>query len=357
MYSMPSRKTDCCQYSNMKRTLSPILRQDFAELEQLPLPWESLRDKRIFMTGGTGFIGRYLVQFLSWLNERKRLDLTLMLLHRGTAPPPFSDSHIHWITGDITSDFIPADFTTDMIIHAASPANWQAISADPSGVINCNIMAVRYVLEYARKNHSTVVYFGSGEVYRRRHGRIKEEDAGTLAKESRLSLYANSKLSGELLCENYRQKYGIDCRALRLFSIFGPGENLKSGRCFTDFLFQLLESNSIQITGPGTQIRSFCYLSDFVSGLLYVLLKGGSTVYNIGNEDNTCSLLELAKEMAAVYGNADVVGPAAADAAESCADWFVPDTAKLRRLGWRPQIDLQICIRRCLDSYQEEYRL
>lgn len=323
-----------------------IRNQDFEEIALSPLPWRELKNKRIFLTGGTGFIGRYLAHAFCWLNRKMSLNLSLELLYRSTAPP-FSDSCIRWLRGDITGDFIHEALAPDIIIHAASPANQQAISADPAGTVNCNILATRSLLEYAHKYSARLLFFSSGEVYQRQFGQISEIDVETLAKNSRLSLYGNSKLSGELLCEQYHQRYGLDCRILRLFSIFGPGESLRSGRSFTDFLRQALETNTIQITGPGTQIRSYCYLSDFVSGLLYALLKGEDTVYNIGNKDNTCSIFELAKHISAVSGNADVLGPLSVDVK---TDSFVPDTTKLRRLGWRPRVDLRTCIKRCMDS-------
>lgn len=334
----------------MNKTLYSWVTQDAC----IPLPWKQLEHKRILITGGTGFIGRALAMTLCEVNTRFTLDMTLGLLHRKTTKLPFFDPCVHWIEGDIVENFIPKDFMPDIIIHAASPANQQAIMADPAGVVDCNIVATRYLLENARKSNALVLFFSSGEVYQRHPGKIAEESAEMIANKSKLPLYGSSKLAGELLCEQYHQKYGVDCRILRLFSIFGPGELLTSGRCFTDFLRQALKNQVIQVTGSGTQIRSHCYVSDFVSGLLYVLLKGESTVYNIGNEENTCTIFELAEQIAALHGNTTVIGPLSTVDAADVVDSFVPDTTKLRQVGWKPQVDLQTCIRRCLDSYRLE---
>lgn len=326
-----------------------ILQQDFTALEALPLPWGQLKKKCIFITGGTGFIGRYLLEFLCWINRRMSLELALVPLCRRGAAPPVLEPRVHWIEGDITEAFIPVHLHPDIVIHGASPANQRAIQSDPAGVVNCNILATRYLLEWARTDKARFLYFSSGEVYPRGPGRIVEKSAKELAQGGPLSLYGSSKLAGELLCEQYHSRYGIECRILRPFSVFGPGEPLASGRCFTDFLRQALETRRIRVEGPGTQLRSYCYLSDFVSGLLYVLLRGESTVYNMGNEDNTCSILKLAKQIAEVSGSTEVIGPLCADTG---ADSFIPDTTKLRRLGWRPQVDLETCIKWCLDSYR-----
>ena len=329
--------------------MNPILESDFKKLLGLPLPWEELKGKHLFITGATGFIGGYITKGLAWLNHQLSLNLTLGLLHRSGTQPPFTDPCIEWISGDISANFIPEYFKPDIIIHAASPANRQVISSNPCDVISCNILATRYLLEVARKYQSCFLFFSSGDVYQRRPGRIMEKSAESLARDSLHTFYGDNKLAGELLCEQYREIYGVQSCILRPFSIFGPGESLASGRCFTDFARQALKIHRIQVHSSGTQIRSFCYLFDFMTGLLYVLLRGKSTVYNIGNEDNTCSILELAKTMAEICGSTEVIGPLSTNKE---IDSFVPDTTRLRQLGWKPQVDLSACIQRCLDSYR-----
>lgn len=328
-----------------------VLLQDFEQISASPLPWGELKGKRIFITGATGFIGGYLAKTLCWLNRQLSLKIDLGLFHRSGTTPPFTDPCVCWFEGAMVDSFIPKDFRPDIIIHAASPANQQSIQFDPTGVIHCNILATRYLLEQARINGARLIYFSSGEVYQRQFGQIVEEEPRLLAKNNALSLYGSSKLAGELLCEEYRREYGVDSRMLRLFSVFGPGEPLTSGRCFTDFLHQVFETQTIQVKGPGTQVRSYCYLSDFVSGLLYILLCGESTTYNIGNEENTYTILELAQKIAAQSGGIRIVGPLC-ETLSTEGDFFIPDTTKLRQLGWRPQVNLEECIKRCMDSYR-----
>ena len=129
--------------------MNPILESDFKKLLGLPLPWEELKGKRLFITGATGFIGGYITKGLAWLNHQLSLNLTLGLLHRSGTQPPFTDPSIEWISGDISANFIPEYFKPDIIIHAASPANRQVISSNPCDVISCNILATRYLLEVA----------------------------------------------------------------------------------------------------------------------------------------------------------------------------------------------------------------
>ena len=323
--------------------------RDFEELEGLSLPWERLRGKTVLLTGGTGFVGRYLTQALCHLNARKGLGLELVLFHRGSTELPSSDPAIRWIKGSITEEFLPGGLLPDIIIHGASPGNRRSIRSRPMDIVDTNILATRYLLECAGKHGAQLLFFSSAEVYPRNRGPIPETEASVLAEQStQLTLYGSCKLAGELLCEQYLCQRQVRCQVVRLFSIYGPGEDLMSGRCFPDFLRQTMENRRITVTGPGTQMRSFCYLSDFVSGLLYVLLKGEDTVYNVGNEDNTSSILGLAHQMAVLSGNCEVVGPLVQSSAQ--VDSLVPDTTRLRTLGWVPKVSLEECIRRCLES-------
>lgn len=334
--------------------LEAFLRQDFAVLENLPLPWQKLRNKRILITGGTGNIGRYFTRALCWINRQKRLDMSLYLFRRSASSD--MDGTVHWIEGNIADEFLPPDLAPDFIIHMASPASTRAFRADPVGLPEANILATRYLLERARVNHAVLIYFSSSVVYQSREGLIPENAPSMLVEPGRsLSLYAACKAAGELLCEKYRLEYQTDCRIVRPFNVNGPGEALDSDRCFPDFLRQLLRDGAIKVTGTGTPLRDCCDLLDFTSGLLYVLLMGESGIYNIGNEENACSTLELARMAASFDPKGEVVGPLCS-APDRSGDSLLPDTAKLRQLGWRPQIDLKACIRRCLESYAAEER-
>ena len=332
--------------------MNPVLDLDFKEIEQLPLPWTELKGTKILLTGATGFICKYLVEMLARVSIEKNLEMEFWLFRRRGAPESLQCSNVHWIAGDITEAFLPEDFRPNIIIHAASPANTKAHICDPVGLSQTNILATRYLLECARKHGATFVYFSSAAVYLNRSGTFSEVSPGELVKSNAtFSLYGASKLAGELLCEDYRRHFGVDCRIIRPFSIHGPGESLDSGRYFPDFLRQALRDKEITVTGTGTPVRDSCYLMDFVSGLLYVLLKGNSTAYNIGNEDNVYTILELAQKIAGQSGSLNVIGPLSLTDHTS-GDFFVSDTAKLRQLGWKPQVDLPACIQRCLDSYR-----
>lgn len=335
-----------------------IYERDFAEMAEEDLPWERLRGKCILYTGATGFLGRYVVRTLCGLSRKKNLGLKLLLFRRGGRrrdglwedPLPFPE--VRWLEGEITRNFLPEEVRLDIIIHSASPANARAIAADPMGVVETNLMATHTLLERAVETRAVFLYVSSGAVYPRREGLVPEEAfSPTQEGGGGESFYGRCKAAGELLCETYRRGARLDCRVVRPFSIYGPGERLDSGRCFPDFLRRTLQGEPIEVRGPGTQMRSYCYLSDFTTGLLTVLLKGESAVYNLGNEDNACSIRALAEEISK-WAGLPVLPPALPLGRAGENDIYLPDTTKLRALGWRPRVGLDECIRRTLYAYR-----
>jgi len=330
--------------------------RDFEEIASQTLPWGALCGKRILCTGATGFIGRYFASFLCWLNRRLGLGMDLWLLRRPETPETIPGAT--WITGQITDAFIPLGQHFHIIIHMASPARARAYSADPAGVVNANILATRYLLEYAKQNQSVFLFFSSGEVNPDQNSFIPEALPSLLAgAASGLTIYSACKLAGELLCEAYHNIYGTDCRIIRPFNVRGPGEPLDSDRTFPNFIREIVHTGEITVRGNGLPVRDSCYLSDLVSGVLYVLLKGQGTgyslVHHIGNEESACTILEAARKMAKIYGHGTVNGPLSKSGTAG-RDFFVPDTTRLRSLGWRPRVDLDECIRRCLEGYSQE---
>lgn len=331
-----------------------IVEENIGEIQSSVLPWDDLNGKQILCTGATGFIGRHFVKALSQISLCKKLELNIWLLRRPSATEYLHIPNVHWIKSEIDSEFIPRDLSPDIIVHMASPANPQSYFTQPLGLAKTNIVATQYLLDHAKNDDATFIYFSSGAVNFNQSGYLSEVEASALiTRGNPISFYGANKLIGELLCEQYQKLYGVDCRIIRPFSIHGPGESPNNDRFFQSFMRQICADGKIVITGTGKPVRDICYISDFIGGLFYILLKGKSSVYNIGNEENACSILELAQQIVSLNGRGEIVGPLCTTNPVS-GDCLIPDTSKLRALGWQPRVDLQTCIKRCLENYRTE---
>lgn len=330
-----------------------ILQKDFQEIFASNLPWYQLKNKRIFCTGGTGFLFRYFIQFLCWLNQQMELGISLELYCRKSsvkiAPVDLCGTNVHWLEGNITqiSDKMSHP---DIIIHAASPANQQSWkNTSRVQLVETNILATQTLLKKSCEANAQMLYVSSGEIYPQSVDNIKEISISNTVPRT---FYGAYKLAGELLCDKYRKEYHVFCSVLRPSSIYGPGESLDSGRHFTQFLKQTLQGEPVTLTGTGMQQRSYCYLSDFVKGVLYVLFCGDNTAYNIGNEQNACSIFQMAQLISHLGADQGVIAPNY-NASASCMDTYILDTNKLRTLGWKPTVNLEECVKRTMQSYQQ----
>lgn len=333
--------------------MDSILEKDFEEIIANNLPWNCLKNKYIFCTGATGFLFRYFIKFLCWLNQRMQLNITLELYCRTNSTrindEDLCGTDVYWLEGDITkvSEYM---HDPDIIIHAASPANQKSwINGNMVGLVDTNVIATKNLLEKARQTHATMLYISSGEVYPASLHKISEQSFNPQMPPR--SFYGACKLAGELLCEQYKKKYKLLCPIIRPSSIYGPGENLESGRHFMDFIKQTLNRKPIMLSGTGMQQRTYCYLTDFIKGIFYILLHGDNTVYNIGNEQNICTIFQMAELISSMGSNQGVVC-SNISINDTTKDIYILDTQKLRTLGWRPTVNLKECVERTIKSYQ-----
>ena len=152
------------------------------------------------------------------------------------------------------------------------------------------------------------LYVSSGEVYGEGDGRvISEEYSGYVDCLNPRSCYPSSKRASETLCASYASEYGVDVVIARPCHIFGPNFTEKDNRVYAQFIRNILHGEDIVMKSSGEQMRSWCYVIDCVSALLYVLLKGISgEAYNIADSKSVLTIRQLA-EMLARIGNCKVV--------------------------------------------------
>lgn len=318
-------------------------REDIINITTLDLPWEKLCGCNILITGATGLIGSCLVEVLM---ERSSKDYNVYASGRNEERAHarfrkyYKDPSFHFIKYDVLNP-LEGDFTFDYIIHAASNASPNFFANNPVEIIKSNILGVANLLDYGKFHGlKRFLFVSSGEVYGEGDGRsFTENYSGYVDCAKPRSCYPSSKRAAETLCVAYSDEYHVDTVIARPSHTFGPYFSSSDNRVYAQFIRNVLNGENIVMKSTGEQFRSWCYVVDCVSALLYILLKGEcGQAYNIADESSNISIKELAEKIAKI-GHQKVVIELPSDVEKKGFNVVMKsvfDTAKLRNLGWFP---------------------
>jgi dTDP-glucose 4,6-dehydratase len=327
-----------------------IVAEDLAAIDRALAPlWPSLDGARLFMTGGTGLIGRWMLEALA----RAPIHVEVTLLSRDPAGlstrVPHLAAHCRMLAGDVTDFTAPeGDFTH--IIHAATDASATLNASDPRQMFDTIVAGTRRVLDFAvERRVQRVLNMSSGGAYG-----IQPPDlpfvpecwTGSPDPLDPRSAYGAGKRAAEMLCTIYGAQFGLDIVTARIFALLGPLLRLDTHFAAGNFIRDAIAGRTITVIGSGQAERSYLYIADVVVWLWTLLLRGRpGAAYNVGSED-AVSIADLARRTAALLGAPDVEILSRPDPGWN-AGRYVPSTALIRdELGVAPSIDLDAAIRR-----------
>jgi nucleoside-diphosphate-sugar epimerase len=331
-----------------------------AVLVQSANVWPQLRGARIFLTGGSGFFGRWLLESLLWANARARTDASVVVLTRDpdrfqrAAPRLAADDAVTLHGGDVRTFEFP-DGRFSHVIHAAVDAVPPRDRDDRLRVFDVIVEGTRRTLEFARRAGAPRYLFASsGAVYGRQPSGmayVPEEYAGGPDPTDPARAGAEAKRAAETLCAIHS---GADLEPLiaRCFAFVGPYLPLEAHFAIGNFIADALSGRPVEVTGDGTPVRSYLYASDLAVWLWTVLARGVPLrPYNIGSED-AISIADAARSVARCFSPAPDVRIAREPAAEA-PDRYVPSTARIRgELGVRPTVGFRDALARTVDWYR-----
>ena len=345
-----------------------LYEEDMKQINHIDIPWNMIEGKSILITGGTGLIGSVLVDALIYRNEMYQTNINIWVLGRNDATilekfgSYVEKEYFHYIKQDVC-DEINIDAPIDYIIHGASKGDPYSFANDPVGVMNANYLGMYQVLELAReKQVKKVLFISTGEVYGTQNKvnettlkiemlGLKESDYDYMDILNPRSCYASSKRAAETLCVSYSSQYGIKVSMARPCHTYGATMLDSDNRVIGEFIRKAEDHLDIVMKSQGIQRRSYCYVSDTVTALLYILLLGDNcTAYNIANKNSIITIKELA-ELIACKADTKVDFEMPEEIEKKGYSNIVNavlDASKLEGLGWKPKYDIQEGIERTM---------
>ena len=337
---------------------NPIFREDMKSIASADfIPWEELSGKMLFITGATGLIGFNLISALAYKNLEQKVPLKILALVRDEAKANerFAEivsagAPLTFIVGDL--EHIPqVEEDIDFIIHGGSPTASRYFAEHPVETIRMNLAGATMLLEMAKeKRVESFLFLSSMEVYGSLHReeKVDENHESFVNTMNPRSSYPEAKRMIEAMCASYAAEYNVPVKVIRLTQTFGAGVRKADNRVYAQFMRSALAGEDIVLLTQGGTRRSYLYTADAVTAILTVLLKGkNGEAYNAANEETYCSIKEMAKLVAEMYGVNLVVKESAEKNKLYPAELYMNlNIEKLRNLCWNCSNNLESMYKR-----------
>lgn len=341
------------------------LERDLQMIADRTVPlWAEMRKQRVFMTGGTGFFGCWLVESFCHVNRVMGLGAHATVLTRDPeafarkCPHLAANSAITLLHGDVRDfEFPSGEFR--YVIHAATEARARQATEAPLEMLSTIVDGTKRTLEFAA-SHGTKAFLltSSGAVYGKQPSEmthVPETHAGAPDPLDPASVYAEGKRLAEQLCVQYSKRFGIGAKIARCWAFSGPHLPLHEHFAIGNFIGDVLTGRAIEIKGDGTPRRSYLYAADLAVWLWTILFKAPALVpINVGSARDV-SILELAKIVAATLKPETEISVAQKPVPGAQPARYVPQIERAREiLGLEEWTSLEEGIRRTAEWWKEQ---
>ena len=301
--------------------------------------WEELRGRRLFLTGGTGFFGCWLLESFLWANDKLGLGSSVTVLtrkpeaFRNKAPHLAEHAAVEMLAGDVRSFEFPAGEFSH-VIHAATEANAKLNDENPLLTLDTIVQGTRRALDFAvHVGARKFLLTSSGAVYGEQPAEmthIPETYTGAPDSTNVRSAYGEGKRAAELLCAIYHRRHGLQTKIARCFAFVGPYLPLDVHFAIGNFIRDAVGGGPIVVKGDGTPRRSYLYATDLMTWLWTILMKGEPCrPYNVGSEEDF-TIAQVAEAVAAAAGPSCRVQAASRPGPAAARLRYVPATRRAK---------------------------
>ncbi len=318
--------------------------------------WEELRGQRLFLTGGTGFFGCWLLESFAWANEKLKLGASVLVLTRDPAsfqkkaPHLAANPAIRFHRGDVRSFTFPAGYFSH-VIHAATEASAKLNAENPGLMFETIVEGTRHTLEFSHTaGAKKFLLTSSGAVYGPQPPeitQIEEDYAEKLDPAVPTSAYGKGKFAAEKICTDFGKQHEIEIKIARGFAFVGPHLPMDTHFAIGNFINDAMRGRTLRIHGDGTPYRSYLYAADLAIWLWTILFRApAGRAYNVGSAQ-ALTIAELARKVESVLGAHAGVTILRPPTPGQPPARYVPSVKRAEaELGLRERVDLETAIKK-----------
>ncbi len=310
--------------------------------------------ERTLITGGAGFLGSHLCDYLIEKGHEVICIDNLSTGNMENISHLLGHKRFSFIQYDVTN-YLHVDGELHNILHFASPASPIDYLRMPIQTLKVGSLGTHKALGLALSKKARFLLASTSECYGDPLVHPQTEDYwGNVNPVGPRGVYDEAKRFAESMTMAYHRYHGVETRIVRIFNTYGPRMRLEDGRALPAFMGQGLRGEDLTVFGDGTQTRSFCYVDDLVEGIFRLLSSEEGYPVNLGNPDEI-TLLELANRILGVTGSKSRI--AYRPLPEDDPKLRRPDIGKARRLlGWEPRVSLDEGLQRVLPYFRSKVK-